>query len=110
MSVKTRDTSRLNYSQLIVLDGVEHWEHPEYPDIPEANDDIIHDVKRTDRIDLISNSYYQTTDLWWVIAILNELRLLPSDLAARKTLRIASPRRVFTEILRNPSRGREGSG
>jgi len=110
MTIKRKTSSRLNYSRLITLGGVEHWELPEYPEVLPANDDIIHEVKRTDRIDMISNAYYDTPDLWWVIAVLNNMRLLPNDLAARAEIRIASPRRVFAKILRNPGRGREGRG
>lgn len=110
MTVAIRDTSRLVYSQLLELDGVEHWEHPEYPEILPANDDAIHEVKRTDRIDLIAWNHYGTADLWWVIAIANDMRLLPNDLASRTEIRIPSSRRVFTQILRNPTRGREGRG
>jgi len=110
MTVNRKASSRLRYSKLGTLDGVEHWELPEYPEILPASDDTIHEVKRTDRIDRISTLYYGSPDLWWIIAILNDMRLLPNDLAARAEIRIASPRRVFTKILRFPSGGREGRG
>lgn len=108
MAVKIRDTSRLKFARLITLDGVEHWESPEYPEIREAPDDIRYTVDLNDRIDRLSSRFYGTPDLWWIIALANELRLLPNDLSEGATLRIPSGRRVFTEILRRPSRGREG--
>ncbi len=108
MGIKVRDTSRLRFARLVTLDGIEHWEHPEYPEIGAAPDDIIYTVDLNDRIDLIAERFYSSPDLWWIIALANELRLLPNDLNGREKLRIPSGRRVFTEILRKPSRGREG--
>lgn len=108
MAVKVRDTSRLRFARLITLDGIEHWEHPEYPEIRPAPDDIFYAVDLNDRIDKLAERFYSAPELWWIIALANDLRLLPNDLNERQTLRIPSGRRVFTEILRKPSRGREG--
>lgn len=108
MTVRIRDTSRLRFARLITIDGVEHWEMPEYPEIREAPDDIIYTVDRNDRIDRIATRFYNSPDLWWIIALANELRLLPNDLSEGDKIRVPSGRRVFTEILRKPSRGREG--
>lgn len=108
MAVAIRDTSRLKFARLITLDDVEHWELPEYPEIPEAADDLRYEVQSNDRIDLLANRFYGSADLWWIIAIANGLELLPSDLKVRSTLRVPSGRRVFTQILRSANRGRIG--
>lgn len=108
MTVRVRDTSRLRFARLITIDGIEHWEMPEYPEIRQASDDIVYTVDRSDRIDRIATRFYSSPDLWWIIALANDLRLLPNDLKEGAKLRIPSGRRVFTEILRKPTRGREG--
>ena len=108
MTVKIRDTSRLRWARLITLGDVEHWELPEYPAILPAPDDIKYTVDANDRIDLLSNRFYGAPDLWWIIAIVNNIRLLPNGLNANTQIRIPSPRRVFQDIMRKPSRGLEG--
>lgn len=108
MAVKIRSTSRLNFSRLITLDDVEHWEMPEYPKIEEAGDDLIYQVNQEDRIDLLADMMYGNADLWWVIAIANDMSLLPSDLKPFSTIRLPSNRRVFTKILKEAAKKREG--
>lgn len=107
MSVRLRNTSRLRFGRLIVLDGIECWELPEYPVVAPADDDLEHFVDTKDHIDALARRYYGSEELWWVIALANDLVLLPIDLVAETTIRIPSPRRVFTEILRKPARHRE---
>ena len=108
MTVRVRDTSRMKFARLLDLDGVEHWEMPEYPKIEAAPDDRTYVVDRNDRIDRLSDSIYGSPDLWWIIALANDMELLPNDLFENQTIRIPSGRRVFTDILRRPSRGLEG--
>jgi len=98
----------LRFARLVEIEGVETWELPEYPEIAEATDDIIHRVDRSDRIDNLAERFLGSKDLWWVIALANEFRLLPDDLNASKEIRIPSARRVYSEILRHQSRGLEG--
>lgn len=108
MAVKLRSPSRLRFSQLIELEGVEHWELPEYPAIDPAKDDKRYVVDRNDRIDRLAFKFYGSPDLWWIIALANGMELLPNDLHPQQTIRVPSQRRVFTQILRRPSRGLEG--
>lgn len=105
MTVKISGSSRLRFSRLITLDGVEHWEMPEYPEILPANDDIVYTVDSSDRIDNLSNRFYSTPILWWIIAIANDFELLPNDMVPGNTIRIPSARRVFGDILRKKQRG-----
>jgi nucleoid-associated protein YgaU len=108
MAVRLRKTSRLLFAKLLSIDDVEHWELPVYPKIEEATDDKRYTVDQNDRIDKIANKFYGSPELWWIIALANGMELLPSDLNANAVIRIPSQRRVFTQILRRPSRGREG--
>ena len=108
MTVALRSTSRLRFARLITLDGVEHWELPEYPNIQPASDDKRYTVDRNDRIDKLANRFYGSPDLWWVIAIANNMELLPSDLKPNTQIIVPSQKRVFTQILRRPSKGKEG--
>jgi hypothetical protein len=107
MAVKVRNTSsRLNFARLINLDDVECWELPEYPVIEPANDDLRYSVDKNDRIDRLSQAFYGTPDLWWVLALANGFDLVPSDLNKNTVIRVPSPRRVFTVILRKADRGK----
>ncbi len=108
MTVNRRTTSRLRFAELATIGGVECWNLPEYPEIGEAPDDMRYVVDRNDRIDRLSNSRYRTPELWWIIALRNDLKLLPNDLYMRQVIYIPSSRRVFGEILRLPSGGVEG--
>ena len=108
MAVNLRSTSRLRFARLVSLDGVEHWELPEYPAIEPSSTDATYKVSRKDRIDLLANRFYGSVDLWWIIALANGLELVPNDLYEGQELIIPSSRRVFTQILRRPSRGQEG--
>ena len=100
MGVIISSTSRLQHAQLVVLDGIEFWDLPDYPEIPVRTDDLSHDVDDLDRIDLIANTFYKDPTLWWVIALANDIRLPDIQLNPGTTIRIPSPQFVFTEIVR----------
>jgi len=107
MTVRLRNTSRLKFARLATIEGVEHWELPEYPAIQEALDDARYVVDRKDRIDKLATTFYSDPSLWWIIALANGMALLPNDLRPGSTIRVPSQRRVFVEILRRPSGGSE---
>jgi nucleoid-associated protein YgaU len=108
MAVKVRSTSRLNFSRLLTIDEVEHWEMAELPVIVAAQDDTFYQVNQEDRIDLIAQRFYGNPELWWVIAVANGLDLLPNDLKPFSTIRIPSNSRVFNKILREAPKRKEG--
>lgn len=108
MPVRIRNTSRLRFARLLTLDGVEHWELPEYPKVEPAADDLRYTVDRNDRIDRLADSFYGSPDLWWILALANGMELLPVDLNQGAIITVPSQRRVFSEILRRPSGGVEG--
>lgn len=98
-AVGVKKNSRLMYSQLHEIDGYTFFEVPKLPKIDQAEDDLVHVVESTDRIDRLSFRYYGTSDLWWVIAVANGFRLIPRDLRLNAHLVIPSRTRVFNKIL-----------
>lgn len=110
MAIRVRPTSRLNFARLVTLgtSNIECWEMPEYPVINEGQDDVIYQVQQEDRIDLLAERFYGNPELWWVIAIVNGMALLPNDLRPSSTIRIPSNNRVYNIILKLAPRRREG--
>jgi len=90
--------SRLRFAQLLEIDGFTFWDTLEPPDIPEQSDDISYDVKSHDRIDLLANRFYGDPVLWWVIAVANDMEIIPTDFNVGDILRIPSPRFVLQEL------------
>jgi nucleoid-associated protein YgaU len=99
MAVTVRRVSRLRFSDLVELDGFTFFDRSIVPTIAAADDDTVHVIEDSDRIDLLSQMYYGTPDLWWVIARANSLRLIPRDLKTGNELIIPSKARVFSKIL-----------
>ncbi len=107
-SVSIRGSSRLKFARFVTIEGVDCWELPEYPEVSPAPDDILYTVAQKDRIDALAQRFYGDSTLWWIIALANDLRLLPTDLTANARIRIPNGKRVFTDILRSANRGEEG--
>lgn len=91
MPVSVTRKSRLRFKELVSVKGVEFWELDTLPTFPESPADIYYRVEVTDRIDLIANRYYGDPNLWWVIAVANDLYILPTDLKNGATIRIPAP-------------------
>jgi hypothetical protein len=104
MPVEIRNSSRLKFADLLIVDGVEFWDTLVLPDPVSRQDDIIHVVGQTDRIDLLADRYYQDAGLWWVIAWANNLDIIPTDLNEGAQIRIPSKAYVTSELLKNASR------
>jgi hypothetical protein len=104
MPVEIRNSSRLKFADLLIVDGVEFWDTLVLPDPVSRQDDIIHIVSQTDRIDLLADRYYQDAGLWWVIAWANNLDIIPTDLNEGAQIRIPSKSYVTSELLKNASR------
>ncbi len=95
--------SRLRFSEFSADDngdqnGFDYFEINDLPVIPEQVDDIQYLVKTTDRIDLLAYRYYGDVVLWWIIALVNNMELLPNDLVEGETIRIPSPRFVLNDL------------
>jgi nucleoid-associated protein YgaU len=104
MPVEIRNSSRLKFADLVIVDDVEFWDTLVLPDPVSRQDDITHTVTQTDRIDLLADRYYQDAGLWWVIAWANNLDILPTDMNEGAQLRIPSKAYVISELLKNATR------
>lgn len=104
MSVDVRNTSRLSFADLLVIDGVEFWDTLVLPDSTPQQDDTTHVVSSSDRIDLLADRYYQDARLWWVIAWANDLDILPTDMKENAQLRIPSKNYVQNTLLKKAFR------
>ncbi len=98
MSVSLKKFSRLRFSDLLTVDGVEFWDMFVPPEIPVQADDIPYTVTQTDRIDLLADTYYGDPILWFVIALANNMELVPTALVSGVQIRIPSPRFVTREL------------
>jgi nucleoid-associated protein YgaU len=94
MSVNIKNFSRLQFGTLLNIDGFEFWDLLQLPDIPPQPDDTFYTVLGTDRIDTLANKFYGNPILWWVLALANDLELLPTDLNVGSVLRVPSQRYV----------------
>lgn len=104
MAVDLRSSSRLQFADLLIVDGVEFWDTLALPDAVPQPDDIQHVVASSDRIDLLAYRYYQDPGLWWVIAWANSLDILPTDMKENMQLRIPSNDYVVNELIRKAVR------
>jgi len=104
MTISVRTRSRLRFGSVQLIDGVEFWDLLQLPDIPIQQDDILYPVQGADRIDSIANAFYGDPILWWVIALANDMDLLPPDLQVGSTIRIPAPRYVLQVLFTNTSK------
>lgn len=80
MSLSKSATGPLQTTLLYRIDDVIFWGPTSPPDVVPAQDDIEHTVAISDRIDLLANRYFGDPQLWWIIQLRNDLRLMPNDL------------------------------
>jgi len=98
MAVQIKASSPMQFADLVSVDGVEFWDTVDLPEIPEQADDVSYVVTSIDRIDTLAYTFYGDHRLWWVIAVANDMELLPTALSAGNTIRIPSPRFVKTQL------------
>jgi len=98
--VDVKQTSRLRFYELVTVDDYVFWNLPELPDIPVNDDDKFHRVTGVDRIDLLAYEHYGDAVLWWVIAVANDLELVPTDLHEGDVLRIPSKTYVQQQLFK----------
>lgn len=99
MSVRIVGKSRLILGDLLLVDGVEFYDTIEYPTIQEQADDTTYEWKAGDRIDLVARRIYGDPVLWWVLAVANDIELVPVDLEEGTLLRVPSPRYVNQALI-----------
>lgn len=103
MAVPVKNTSRLLFADLVIVDGVEFWDVLDLPPYKPREGDIPHVVRGHDRIDLLAQKYYRDPVLWWVIAWANDLEILPTQLVVGASITVPDPNYVST-ILFNKKR------
>lgn len=104
MAVTIKKRSRLNFGNLLSIDGYEFWDLLELPTIVPQVDDFFYQVKGSDRIDRLAFDTYGDPVLWWVIAAANDLEFLPTQLNEGMKLRIPSPRYVQQVLFQQSTR------
>lgn len=104
MGVRVTQKSRLLFGDLIIVDGVEFYDLLELPTVSEQADDTTYEWKGGDRIDLLARRFYGDPVLWWVIALANDIELVPVDVAEGTLLRIPSSRYVTQVLIPQASR------
>lgn len=98
MAIELRSNSRLRFVPLLTDQGVVFWDIFEPPTIPAQPDDIQYQVVGSDRIDLLAQKFYGDPVFWWVIAVANDMEILPTDLKDGAILLIPSPRYVTSQL------------
>lgn len=101
MPINISTRSRLRFKELIDINDVVFWELDNLPTVPLSNEDQYYRVKQDDRIDLLANAFYSDPNLWWVIALANNMELLPTDLIPNAIIRIPSPTYVASQLFNN---------
>jgi len=91
-------------SQLRQKNNIQFWDYFESPIGPtdigvQRQDDIQYTVTSFDRIDNLAQTFYGDPQLWWVIALVNDLRLLPIQLKCGTVIQIPSPTYVKETLL-----------
>jgi nucleoid-associated protein YgaU len=92
--MRVNKNSRLWFADLVEIGDVTFWTRPDIPEIPVSSDDEWYTVKRGERIDGIAKKKLGDQSLWYVIAHVNNLFLLPSELRTGLRLRIPSPKSI----------------
>lgn len=94
MAVAIPPFSRLRFTELLSIEGVEFWDMVDFPTVPEQTDDLQYQVMDTDRLDTLAFRFYGNSIYWWVIAVANDMEIIEVELNVGMPLRIPSPRYV----------------
>ena len=67
--------NRYQYSETLLTNGTKkrYMGSVIYPKIKPSNDDIYIISESSDRLDILASKYYNDQNLWWIIAIANNL-------------------------------------
>lgn len=100
MALRIKNSSRLRYGELLKsgTTGIVYWDTLDLPVIPAQPDDILYTVIGTDTIDRLANRFYEDPEFWWVIAVANDMEILPTALNVGDEIRIPSPRYVRSNL------------
>lgn len=96
MAFEITKNSWLNVTDLLIAEddsvsgSVTFWETPDFSEvIPQSEDLLIEiDQRYLGRLDLLSYDVYGDSDLWWIIALANDIVLIPTDVRLGMTVRV----------------------
>lgn len=80
MGAKRNPTGPLTTAVLYQINECIFWGRTRPKTIDPMDDDEIYTVRNFDRLDLIASNRLGDAQLWWVILLRNDLRLVPNDL------------------------------
>lgn len=94
--VAIKKQSYLGFSDLLQIEDAVYFDAPLFPDLlPDDTDQIVEvDARLVGRLDLIAYEQLGDAELWWIIALMNDLDDLPTDVRIGRKLRIPSKTRV----------------
>lgn len=93
--------SPMLFSQAIKLDdGSEVWSIMDFEPMQNRTDDISYVVNKGDDIELVAKRFYGTDRLAWVIAIKNNMYLLPVEFYTGRVVKIPSPDYILNTYLK----------
>lgn len=98
--VKVNKNSWLNITPLFSHADATFWDTPVFPNFPPSDQDVFVTINSSyaGRLDLIAHDYYGDVDLWWVIALVNTLDQVPSDVVVGLKLRLPPISAIRTAI------------
>jgi hypothetical protein len=96
MAVKINKNTWLNLADYLLADDdavsgdVSFWDTPDFQELIPQDQDVFVEVDQryVGRLDLVAWDYYRDPDLWWVIALANNIDLIPTDVRLGMSLRI----------------------
>ena len=103
MGVKITKNSRLNFADFVEVNGVQFWDLPVLPRMNPDKDDFLYSVEggAGKRIDSVSREFLDDPRDWYVIAHINDMRLLPGDMKNGDIIRIPTKKRFIEGFIEN---------
>ncbi len=90
MAANIRKQSRLRFGNLITIGPFEFWDVLHLPAFPSDVGDTFYTVKTGDRLDYLAFKLYGDPIYWWVLAVANDMEILPTDLQEGMRMRVPS--------------------
>jgi len=102
MGVRISRSSWLSLAPLLRADGIVFWDTPDLPELAPSSGDRFIDVDSTylGRLDLIAHDFYGDVNLWWAIALANNIDQIPTDMPIGTRLRIPDKQVVDAALSR----------
>ena len=86
--------NRISYLNIKSDKKSPYYKNIKYPEIPQSVFDLYVTTTVGDRLDLLSNTYYDTPHLWWVIATANFNVIRRDSYVLKEGLQIRIPQSI----------------